>query len=806
MRTFLQDLRYAARVLAKHPALTAVLVFTLALGIGANSAIFSAVDAVLFQPLPYHQPEDLVRIYESNQVMGYYHISTSFPNFMDWRAQARAFEEMAAYQNRSANLTGGSEARHVRLTICSPSLFLVFHARAALGRAFVPDDDLPGRNPVVVLSHAFWREYFGNDLGAVGKAVSVDNESCTIVGIMPSGFGFPNADVDLWRPMPRDGNQLGDRRRHFASVVGRLKEGTSLQRAQAEMSTIANRLATTYPASNTGWELNVVPLREAVVSDSRAVLLILWAAVGFVLLIACSNVANLLIAHAAAREKEMAIRSALGASHVRLLLQLLTEGLMLGAAGGMVGLLLAVWGIAGLKDMAARSLPQFNGIALDWRVVAFTCGIAMATGTLTGLFPALHLLRRRLNPSLQEGGRSSMGGVRGRFRSVLVTGEIAMALVLLIGANLVIVSFVKLWKAEAGFNSDNLLTCRYALPPSDYMNNEKGSAFHEQLVQRVQALPGVLSAGVTLHLPLAGSWENNNFVTEGRTAAQPGATTAVWRYVSAGYLKTMGTPVLKGRALAESDSREGDKVAVISRAMAARYWPGEDPVGRRIAVGTVATPDSTWRRIVGVVGDAPSIILGTSEPMVYVPHTQAPYPVLAMSLAVRTKMDFAATAKAIRAELASLDRNVPIYDLISMDQLRGNSVAQRRFTMLLLGLFAAAALAMALIGIYGMISHAVRQRRHEIGVRMAIGARPRDVLRLTMTQGLRLTGMGIAVGLAGAFGLTRYLKGLLFGVTETDPMTFILIPALVLTVAMLASYLPARRAAAVDPMAALRAE
>ncbi len=804
MRTFQQDLRYAVRIFCQRPAHTTLIVLTLAVGIGANSAVFSVVDAVLLRPLPYADPERLARIYENNQAMGFNRIPTSFQNFTDWRAQAQVFEEMAAYQNQSANLTGGSEPRHVLLTMCSPTLFRVFQAGPALGRTLLPDDDLPGNGGVAVLSHRFWQEYFGGDAAIVGKTIRVNGIGCSIVGIMPSTFRFPNVNVDLWQPMPRNGESLGDRRRHFASAVGRLRAGTSLDGAQAEMSTIADRLASVYPASNKGWEVTVVPLREAMVSDIRAVLLILWAAVGFVLLIACSNVANLLLAHAAAREKEVAIRSAIGASRGRLLVQLVTEGTILGAASGAAGLLLAFEGIEVLKSIAADSLPQVDAIALDWRVVAFTSAISITTGILTGLFPALQLLRSGLNPSLQAGGRSSVTGVRGGVRSLLVASEVAMALVLLIGANLVIFSFIKLWIADAGFDSENLLTCRYALPMADYPTRDKCSTFHDQLVERVGSLPGVVSAGVTLHLPLAGNWENNNFVVEGRSATETGAMTAMFRYVSAGYLPTMGIPILKGRSLAQADRRDSENVAIISKAMAARYWPAEDPVGLRIAAGTTAGPSATWRRIVGVAGDAPSISLGVSEPVIYVPQSQASPTLLSMSLAVRVKTDYASTATAIRAEMASLDGNVPIYNLMSMNQLRGDSVAQRRFVMLLLGLFAAMALALSLIGIYGTISYAVRQRRHEIGVRMAIGARPRDVLRMSMGQGFRLTAIGLAAGLAGAFALTRYLKSLLFGVTETDPVMFILIPILLLVVAMLASYLPARRAATLDPIAALR--
>jgi putative ABC transport system permease protein len=808
MDTLWQHLCYGARMMRRRPGVTTVLVITLALGIGANAAIFSVVDAVLLRPLPYEESDQLVRLYEHNLAKGYSRFSVSIHNFSDWRDQSRVFEGMAAYNYRSANLTGGPEPRWVWYAEVSVSLFQLLRTAPILGRSFRPDDDLRGNHTVALLSHGFWKDHFGGDSSIIGKSIELHGISHTVVGVMPPSFDFPSPEVELWRPILRDpALHGGDRGRHFAHAIGRLAPGATLEQAQVEMDTLASRLAKTYPETNEGWGVSVELLHHSMVTDIRAVLLILWAAVGLVLLIACSNVANLLLAQAASREKEMAIRSALGAGRRRIAFQTLTETVLLAFISGGVGVLVALLGVKWLPRLAGESLPQFNEVWLDWRVLAFAALATFTTGILIGLVPAIQGSRTDLNASLAEAGRTSALGMRGRFRSLLVVSEVALALVLLISASLVLVSFTNLWRNDAGFDPNNLLTFRYSLPSSSYSTNEHRSALHRQLVERIGALPEVESAAVISNLPLEGDYDLWSFVIEGRPAEDTANANTMIRRISPGYFGTMRIPLLKGRALTSFDRAEGDNVMILSRAMASKFWPSGDPIGETIRFGGPDVLRSIVWRIVGVVEDVPSSGLDVApRPTVYVPYDQFPFSISIMSIAVRTSTDPAQLERNVRATVAAADKNLPIFNVRTMEEMRVESVARRRFGTLLIGLFAAVAMVLAVVGIYGTISYVVGQRTREIGIRMAVGAQRRDILEMVVRHGLALTGVGIAVGLAGAFALTRYLSSLLFGLSHRDTTTFVAVSVLLIVVAVLAAYVPARRAAKTDPIAALHYE
>jgi putative ABC transport system permease protein len=808
METLWQHLRYGARMMLRRPAVTAVLVITLALGIGANAAIFSVVDAVLLRPLPYEDPEELVNLYEYHLAKGYSRFSISIHNFTDWRNQSGVFESMAAYNYRSANLTGDVEPRWVTYVEASDNLFHLLRVAPILGRSFRPEDGLQGNNTIILLSHRFWKDHFGGDPTILGKPIELHGISHTVVGVMPASFEFPSPEVELWRPMLRDPALYNrDRSSHFARAIGRLESGATLEQAQVEMDTLAARLARSYPESNEGWGVTVESLHYSMVTDIRAVLLILWAAVGLVLLIACSNVANLLLAQTVSREKEMAIRAALGAGRISIVLQTLTETVLLAFVSGAAGVLVAFLGVRWLPRLAGESLPQFNEVWLDWRVLAFTALATLITGILLGLVPSLQGSRTDLNASLAEGGRTSVPGLRGRFRNLLVVSEVAVALVLLISASLVMVSFMNLWRNDAGFDPSNLLTFRYSLPSSSYSTNAHRSAFHRQLVDRIGALPEVESAAVISNLPLEGDYDLWSFTIEGRPEEDTKNANTMIRRISPGYFRTMRIPSLKGRVLTSFDRAEGDTVMIISKAMASKYWPSADPIGKTLRFSGPPVLRAIAWRIIGIVEDVPSSSLEvTPRPTVYVPYDQFPFSISAMSLALRTGTDPAQLERHVRAVVAAADKNLPIFNVRTMEEIRGESVARRRFGTLLIGLFAAVAVVLAVVGIYGTISYAVGQRTREIGIRMAVGAQKRDILEMVVRHGLALTGAGIVVGLAGAFALTRYLSSLLFGLSHRDTTTFVAVSFLLIVVGVLAAYVPARRAAKTDPIAALHYE
>ncbi len=801
MRTFVQDVRYGLRMLGKNPGFTVVAVTALALGIGANSAIFSVVNAVLLRPLPYKDPGRLVKVWETYPQFP--KVEASVPNLLDWKAQNHVFEEIAAYRTgeNGFNLTGVGEPERIQGTFASASLFPLLGMQAALGRTFLPKEDKPGGEPVVILSHRLWQRRLGSDPSLIGKAVTLNGRSYMVVGVMPRGFAFPSW-AELWMPMGQMGtDELTSRVYHPLEVIARLKPGITLMQAEAEMDTISHRLQQQYPKTNRGWNVRLVPLDQELLGNLRRALLVLLGATGLVLVIACANVANLLLARAAARQKEIAIRAALGAGRWRLTRQLLTESVLLSFLGGALGLLLALWVLDLLVALGPTEIPGVKEIGIDARVLGFTVLISFLTGAIFGLVPALQVSKTDLNETLKEGARTSTSGFHGsRLRSPRVVSEVALALVLLVGAGLLIKSFLRLLRVDPGFNPHRVLTLRIDLPDSKYSSNDRIAAFYQQLSQRIKTLPGVETVGMINYLPLSPESTNRTrFTVEGRPVSEfETLPVAELRSINPDYFRAMRSPLLKGRYFIDT---EKVSVCIINETMARRFFPHEDPIGKRVNTGDLA-PQPFWLSIIGVVGDVRHFGLDDRARFdVYVNSTESE-----MYLVVRTASDPLSLAPAVRREVQAVDKDVPVSNVTTMDQILSNSLSSRRFSMLLLGIFAGLALILAAVGIYGVISYSVTQRTHEIGIRMALGAERSDVLRLVVRQGMVLTLAGVGAGVAGSLALTRFLSSLLYEVRPTDPATFVSISLLLTGVALLATYIPARRATKVDPMVALRYE
>lgn len=804
---FLQDLRYAFRVLIKNPGFTSVAVIALALGIGANSAIFSVVNTVLLRPLPYKDPDQLVMVWEDSSRHGYPRDTPAVANFIDWRDQNQTFAGMSAMAMRSFNLTGEGEPEKIEGRRVSASLFPLLGVEPQLGRTFIGDEDKTGANRVVILSHTLWQRRFRGDTSIVGKSITLNSASHIVVGVMPPQFQFPTKDDELWVPIAFDSEEAGNRNSHYLEVVGRLKPNVRVEQAQADMTTVATRLQQQYPDLNTDLGAVVTPLHEHVVGEIKPALLILFGAVGLVLLIACANVANLLLARAAVRQKEIAVRVALGASRFRLIRQFLTESVVLGTLGGVVGLLLSLGGLILLRAFVPPNLAQTTTLSLDPRVVVFTLLVSILTGLIFGLAPATQAAKFNLNETLKEGGRDSSSGSRGnRVRSLLVVVEVAVSLILLIGAGLLINSFLRLRNTDPGFNPDNLLTMKIVLPEPKYAEQVKRSAFYTEAISRIENLPGVKAAGVTTNLPLYRQGNSIGISIEGRPIPQPGQEIIVaTRVVSPKYFETMGIRLLKGRPLSNQDKPNTPKVVVISEGMARKYWPNEDPIGKRITGGNPQREED-WRQIVGIVNDVHQFQLDAEpKPQMYLSYEQAGF-FAPRDLVVKTDVDPESLAATVRRTVWEIDKDQPVSNISTMGQILGESIARQRFSMLLLGIFASLAMLLAAVGIYGVMSYSVTQRRNEIGIRMALGAQKFDVLKLTVGQGLKLVLIGVAIGLVGALVLTRLMSTLLFGITATDPVTFVAISLVLIAVACLASYIPARRATKVDPLKALRYE
>ncbi|HEV2915208.1 MAG TPA: ABC transporter permease [Pyrinomonadaceae bacterium] len=800
MNTLLQDLRYGIRMLLKNPGFAFVAVIALALGIGANAAIFSVVNAVLLRSLPYDDPERLIVVKE-NKPPQFPEFSVSPGNFLDWQKQNTVFEKLAAIRGYSYNLVDKGEPERLRGARISAGLFEMLGVKPARGRSFLAEEDQPGHETVAILSHALWQRRFGADEKIIGQAITMNATSYTVIGIMPPTFQFPDRETELWTPVAFDAQQAQQHGAHYISVVGRLKRGVSLQQASTEMSAIAGRLAQSYPDSNAGWGVTLFPMQEYEAREIKPALLVLLGAVALVLLIACANVANLLLARATARQREIAIRTALGASRWRVIRQLLTESILLAIVGGGVGLLLAVWGVDLLLALAPPDLPRGQGSALDARVLGFTILITLLTGVVFGLAPALQSSRPNLNETLKEGGRGTTGGHH-RVRSSLVITEVALALVLLIGAGLLIRSFYRLQQVNPGFNPKNALTVSVSLPAKKYAEDDQQAAFFSQLIERVSALPGVVAVGATQSLPIQGDYVLG-FNIQGRPPDAPGEEPSTNYYaVNSEYFKAMGIPLLRGRLFTEQDKKDAPRVAVINETMAKKFFPGEDPIGKGI---NVTNGPERFREIVGIVGDVKQY--GLDQPttaQTYEPYLQAPFS--AMTLIVRTEGNPTALNAGVRGQVLSIDKDQPVSRIRTLEEVISESVAKQRFSMLLLGVFAVVALVLAAVGLYGVMSYAVTQRTHEIGIRMALGAQQKDVLRLVVGHGMILAMVGVGIGLLASFALTRVMTTLLFGVGATDPLTFLVIPALLTIVALGASFFPARRAMKVDPMIALRYE
>ncbi|MGH9834747.1 MAG: ABC transporter permease [Blastocatellia bacterium] len=811
MQTLWQDLRYGARLLLKHPAFTLIAVVTLALGIGGNTAIFTVVNAALLRSLPYQEPERLVYLRETTPQKSFPRREASYPDFLDWR-QNQSFSGMAAYAGGGGfTLMGGDGPERIMAGRVTGNFFSVLGVEPMLGRLFREDEDQPNAERVVALSYGFWQRRFGGDPKVVGQTLNLSGDAYTIIGVLPPAFQFaPRGTVEVWAPWRPNEAQLTRRFMHWVNVIARLKPGVSEAQAQAEMQTIAGRIAQDHKDSHAGTNIVLTPLHEQIVRQIKPLLLVLLGAVGFVLLIACANVANLLLARASARQKEIAIRAALGAGRFRLIRQLLIESALLALLGGGLGLLLAQWGvealIAAIPDNVLNFMPYLRGLALDGRTLAFTGALALVTIIVFGLAPALHASKLDLQSALKEGGRTSGEGSRRRLRDLLVVGEIALALVLLVGAGLMMKSLMRLLEVDPGFDPKNVLTFSVSLPAAKFDRNEEVYAFHHQLISRLESLPGVKGAGTVTVIPLIGGNTTRFYDAAQPRPAPGGETEANLREVSDNYFRVLGVPLVAGRHFNERDKADAPAVVIVNQTLAKRVFPNGDAVGQRLIF---TGDDSSPNQIVGVVGDEK--VNGLAEqttPVVYYPFLQDTTPGLTKNLVVRTEGDPAALVSAIRNECRELEPGLTVAQVMTMEQIIANSPStfMRRYPALLIGVFAAVALLLAAIGIYGVMSYSVSQQTREIGVRLALGARKLDVLRLVIGRGMLLALAGVGVGVVAAFGLMRLMTGLLFGVEASDPATFGLIALLLVVVALLACYIPARRATKVDPMVALRCE
>jgi putative ABC transport system permease protein len=808
MTLLARDLRHGARLLWKAPGFSAVALAALALGMGATSAIFSVVDAVLLKPLPFRDPQRLLVVWESNPAQNLKEMFVTPGDFLEWRNQSRALEALAAISDVHVNLTGGPnghiEPEELRAEHVSASLFPLLGVQPVVGRAFSSDEDQPGRADYALLSHSLWQRRFGGDLSIAGKAIRLRDRSYTVVGVLPAGFSVLDSAVDIWIPLGLDPHDAQTAGSHFLTVIARLKPGVGVGRARTEMDMIGSRLEQANPALEKGWRPSLVPLREELVGNVRPALVVLLAAVGFLLAMACVNVANLLLARGAARQKEIAIRTALGAGRGRVVAQLLSESVLLALAGGALGLALARGVVALVARLGPASIPRLAEARIDARLFLFALGVSLATGILFGIAPAIQISGADLNAALTEVGRGGTTGRSGRMvRNVLVVAEVALAVVVLIGAGLLMRSFVGLRSADPGFQPSGLLTLRVPLAGGRNAAPDRRIAFFQQVADRVATLPGVGAVGAVNELPLTGLGLGSNFAVDGRPAPAPEQRpVALLRSVTSAYFRTMGIPLLAGRGLADSDTSQAPPVIVVNQTLARRFWPAGNPLGGRLVVDA---NDGRVAEIVGVVADVkPERIESQDWPTIYCPYSQAP--AATMTMVVRTAQPPLSLASAVEREVHQLDPNQPVAEMRSMEEVVDRAVAGARFNTVLLAVFAEIAFLLAAVGIYGVISCDVSERTHEIGIRVALGAQPGDVLKLVVGHGARLAAYGIAVGLAAAFALTRLMASMLYGVKATDAYTFASIPVLLGAVALAASYLPSRRALALDPVTALRHE
>jgi len=819
--TLWQDIRYGARMLLKNPGVTTIVILALALGIGANTAIFSVVNAVLLRPLPYYESDRLVFLNEKSPVLD--DMSISYPNFLDWRNHNQSFEKIGVYNRASYNLTGVGEAERIVTGQVSADLFSVLRVNALHGRVFTNDEDKPGAAPVVVLSYPLWQRRFGGQTSILNQPITLNNKSYTVIGIMPESYFYPSR-VEMWVPA----GQLSDQpswqsRGNHPGLYGvaRLKPGVTFEQAEADMNNVAANLEKQYPDTNTANRVRMRPLLEIFVSDVRRGLWVIFGAVGFVLFIACANIANLLLARATSRRKEMAIRTAVGASRWRIARQLLTESILLSLVGGGIGLVLARWVVDLILYVSPDAIPRSREIGLDWTVLAFTIGVSFLTGILFGLIPAIQAGEVDVHETLKETGRGSSG--RHWLRSSLVVVEVATTLVLLIGAGLMIRSFYLLQKVNPGFSDEHLTSFSVSLPQKKYATEEQQAAFYNRLLENIRALPGVESAAAASGLPLGNNGWQTSFMIDGRPVPPRDQVPLMEAcLVTPDYFKAMNIPVLRGRVFTDRDDRShiagrdlsklnenqraiaGMNSIVIDEDFAKRYWPNEDAVGKYVRLGTES--DAPKLEVLGVVGRVKMESLNQNSDRVqgYFPFNQTPD--TGMTVIVKGASDPNQLIASVRGAIREVDPDQPIYSIRTMNEIRAESVAGERLNLTLLSLFAGIALVLAIVGIYGVMSYSVTQRTHEIGIRMAIGARPRDVFKMVLGHGMKLTLLGVVIGLGSAFALTRLMETMLFGVEPTDKLTFAAISIMLIMVALLACYLPGRRATKVEPTISLRYE
>jgi putative ABC transport system permease protein len=813
MDVLMQDLRYGARSLLRNPGFAAIAIVALGLGIGANTAIFSVVNSVLLRPLPYADPGRLVSVWNQYPGMNLMRASVSGPDYVERRDQNTVFEGVAVYAHASLNLTGSGEPERIHGLRASANLFHLLGVPPALGRGFLEEEDHPGRSQVAVVSDRMWRRTFGADRGLVGRTVRLNGVPYTVAGVAPPEFYFPEPGVDIWIPIALKPEDV-DAKLHgfeYLTMIARLRPGAGVAQAQADLDVITRRFLDAAPAQareffeSNRWGAGVAPLMDEWTGSVRPALLVLLGAVVCVLLIACANVSNLLLARTASRQKEMAVRYAVGAGRGRVVRMLLTESVLLALAGGGLGLLVAAWGIDLLVLARPANLPRIDEIGIDGRVLLFTSALSILSGLVFGIAPALQMSARSFGASLKEGGRAGSAPGRSRLRATLVTAQISLALVLLVGAGLLVRTFDRIQQVDPGFrDAPRLLTMSLSLPDSRYAKAADKRLFFDRLLERLRALPGVTAAAANSLLPLAPGASTASFRVEGqRLGPGEGNALASVRLVTPGYLAVMGIPLRQGRDLEERDAAAGTEAAVIEETLARRFFPGESPIGRRVTFSEL--DDGQWFTVVGVAGTVKhSGLAQESFGHLYIPY--AVYPAPEMFVVLRTQGDPRSAIAAVRGAVRAVDPEQPIHAVRTMDDYVDDALAQPRFRAVLLGMFGGVALLLAVVGIYGVMAFSVTQRTHEIGVRLALGARPRDVLRMIVAQGLRLTLAGVVLGLLGAVAVTRALAGLLFGVGSTDPATFATVPIVLAAAALLASYIPARRATRVDPMVALRCD
>ncbi|HKB67848.1 MAG TPA: ABC transporter permease [Pyrinomonadaceae bacterium] len=808
MTTLFKDIRYSVRSLLKHPGFTAVVVATLAVGIAANTTIFSTVDALLLHPFSFPNQERLLVLWEQNPAVGTVRGSVAPGNFTDWREQNKTCEQLVAIDQLSFDLSDGAHPERFPGYGVTQGFFDALGVKAVRGRTFLPEESEPGREQVVVLKNSFWQERFDGDPKIVGKTITLNRKPFTVVGVMPSDFNYPyNAGV-MWTPLIFDRDEQHDRQSHYLRIIGLLKPGATIGQAQAELHAVAKRAQEQFPETNSGRDVGVVTLTDDAVRGARTGVPILMGAVVFVLLIACANVANLLLVRAVARQRETAVRLALGASRARLIRQALTESAILGILGGTIGLFISVWAIEalarGIPEDFSKFIPGWNRLGINLNVLFFTFGVSLLAGMVAGLAPVWHSTRTNLNEALKAGGRGDSGrGGHSRIRSTLVVAEVALSLVLLVGAGLMVRSFIAMQRADLGIKPENVLAMQIALPRDSYEDKNKRRDFYQQLLGRVGSMPGVMNSGVVSIVPFSSSNNSNTFQVVGQPPFTKGAEPYVEiRVTTPGYFDAIGTSLRGGRLFTAQDDAKAARVILVNETFARKYLPGQQPIGQRLELGG---EEKEVHEIIGVVADVKNDDLDEApDPAAYLPYSQNSY--LTMNLIIRGTQDPTRMVSGVRSEVNALDPALPVSNIKTINQMIYERVSPKRLMTYILAVFALCALLLASVGIYGVMSYAVSQRTQEIGIRMALGARTADVLKLVVSNGMKLTLIGVVIGLAGAFALTRFLENLLFHVTPTDRVTFIAVATSLIVVALLASYVPARRATKVDPLVALRDE